>query len=124
MRDLEVLAAIEEEKRTLEPGDPRLVELAQRVEDIARRVLTSTVRQRRLTEVGNAQVEAGVPGPVPDSIDRTPRAISAILAEWRAVERRVAAAPSDSAEAAEAEALSEQYREEYRRALAERQRPD
>ncbi len=124
MRDLEVLAAIEEEKRTLEPGDPRLVELAQRVEDIARRVLTSTVRQRRLTEVGHEQVEGGVPGPAPDSIDRTPRAIAAILAEWRAVERRVAAAAPGSAEAAEAGALSEQYREEYRRALEERKGPD
>ena len=62
MRDLEVLAAIEEEKRTLAPGDPRLVELAQRVEDVARRVLSATVRQRQLTEVGSEQVEAAAPG--------------------------------------------------------------
>jgi DNA-binding HxlR family transcriptional regulator len=122
MRDLEVLAAIEEEKRTLEPGDPRLEELAQRVEEIARRVLTSTVRQRQLTNVGNEQVQAGAPGSATaESIERTPRPIAAILAEWRAVERRAASAAPDSADAAEAQALSEQYREEYRRALAERQ---
>src|SRR4029079_19164150 len=35
LRDLEVLATIEEEKRSLEPGDPRLVQLAARIEEIA-----------------------------------------------------------------------------------------
>ena len=120
MRDLEVLAAIEDEKRTLAPGDPRMVELAQRVEDIARRVLSSTVRQRRLTEVGNEQVEAAEPGTPVTSIDETPRAISDILAQWRAAERRAAAAEPGSAEAAEARALGDHHREEYRRALEER----
>jgi hypothetical protein len=120
MRDLDVLAAIEDEKRTLAPGDPRLVELAQRVEDVARRVLTSTVRQRKLTEVGNEQVETGAAGTPVASIDATPRSIADILSEWRAAERRAAAADPGSAEAAEAQALSDHYREEYRRALADR----
>ncbi len=92
MRDLEVLAAIEDEKRTLAPGDPRMVELAQRVEDVARRVLSATVRQRQLTEVGSEQVEAAAPGTPAASIDETPRAIADILTEWRAAERRAAAA--------------------------------
>jgi hypothetical protein len=121
MRDLEVLAAIEEEKRTLAPGDPRLVELAQRVEEIARRVLSATVRQRQLTEVGSEQVEAAGPGTPTASIDETPRAIADILTEWRAAERRAAAAEPGSAEAAEAGALADHHREEYRRALAERE---
>ena len=121
MRDLEVLAAIEEEKRTLAPGDPRLVELAQRVEDVARRVLTSTVRQRKLTQVGSEQVEAADPGTPVASIDETPRAIADILTEWRAAERRIAAAEPGSAEEAEAAALADHHREEYRRALEERE---
>jgi DNA-binding HxlR family transcriptional regulator len=121
MRDLEVLAAIEEEKRTLAPGDPRLVELAKRVEDVARRVLSSTVRQRQLTQVGNEQVEAAEPGSPVTSIDETPRAIADILAAWRAAERRATAAEPGSAEAAEARALGDHHREEYRRALEERE---
>lgn len=121
VRDLEVLGEIEEEKRTLAPGDPRLVELAQRVEDIARRVLTSTVRQRRLTQVGNRKVETGDAEAPETSIDDTVRPIAAILAEWRAAERRAGAAEPDSAEAAEANALADHYREEYRRAMARRQ---
>lgn len=123
MRDLEVLGEIEEQKRTLEPGDPRLVELAQRVEDIARRVLSSTVRQRRLTEVANEQVEAGHPASPERSIDDTTRPIADILAEWRAAERRAQPAVPGSAEAAEADALADLYREEYRQALAQRQEP-
>ena len=35
MRDLDVLTALEEQKRGLDPGDPRLVELAGRIEAIA-----------------------------------------------------------------------------------------
>jgi hypothetical protein len=121
MRDLEVLAAIEEEKRTLAPGDPRLVELAQRVEDVARRVLSSTVRQRQLTEAGKDQADAAAAGTPTASIDETPRAMADILTEWRAAERRAAAAEPGSAEAAEAGALADHHREEYRRALAERE---
>ena len=121
LRDLEVLAAIEDEKRTLEPGDPRLVELAQRVEEIARRVLSSTVRQRRLTEVGHEEAEAAAPGTPTTSIDDTLRPIADILSEWRAAERRAVAADAGSAEAAEARALAARHREEYREALAQRQ---
>jgi hypothetical protein len=116
LRDLEVLAAIEEEKRELRPGDPRLVELAGRVEEVAQRVLAGTVRQHQLTQSVNADVEAGVPG-VPDRpIAATPRSITAILAEWRDAERRASAAEPDSADAVEANALVDALREEYRRA--------
>lgn len=121
VRDLEILGELEDEKRTLAPGDPRLVELAQRVEDIAGRVLSATIRQRRLTQVGNQQVEAGHPAAPETSIDDTARPIADILAEWRAAERRAGAAEPDSAEAAEANALADHYREEYRMALAQRE---
>ena len=66
LRDLDVLVTIEEEKRSLEPGDPRLVELAERIEEIARRVLAATTRQHDLTRVVNRQVDAGSPN-APDA---------------------------------------------------------
>jgi hypothetical protein len=116
LRDLEVLGAIETQKRTLEPGDPQLVELSERVEALAARLLDSSTRQRKLTEAGNARVEAGSPAAPDASIDDTLRSIPDILAEWRAAERRLAAAEPGSTEALEASALTEHLRQEYRRA--------
>ena len=116
LRDLEVLGAIESQKRTLEPGDPQLVELSERVEALAARLLDASTRQRKLTEIGNARVEAGAPSAPETSIDDTPRPIPDILAEWRAAERRHAAAEPGSSEALEADALAEHLRQEYRRA--------
>ncbi len=118
LRDLDVLVAIEEEKRSLDPGDPRLVELAPRIEEIAGRVLGETVRQRELTQVANAQVEAGSPQAPDGTIDDHPRPVQGVLAEWRDAERRVAAAEPGSAEAAEANALVARMKDEYRRAHA------
>ena len=116
LRDLDVLVTIEEEKRSIEPGDPRLIELAERIEEIARRVLDSSARQHRLTKVVNAQVEAGAANAPATPIEETVRPISAVLADWRDAERRAAVAESGSAEAAEANALVDLLREEYRRA--------
>ncbi len=116
LRDLDVLVTIEEEKRSLEPGDPRLVELAERIEEIARRVLQRTERQHDLTRVVNAQVAADSPQAPETSIDDTVRPIQAVLADWRDAERRAASAAPASAEAAEANALVDSLREEYRRA--------
>lgn len=117
LRDIDVLVTIEEEKRSLEPGDPRLVALAARIEEIAHRVLDGTARQHDLTKVANAEVEAGSAHAPEAPIDETPRPISAVLAEWREAERRAAAAAPGSAEAAEANALVTTVRAEYRRAL-------
>jgi DNA-binding HxlR family transcriptional regulator len=116
LRDLDVLVAIEEEKRSLEPGDARLVELAARVEEIAQRILEGTVRQRELTQVVRAQVEAGSPEAPDAPIEHTPRSIQAVLADWRDAERRAAAAEPGSADALEADALVTRLRDEYRRA--------
>jgi hypothetical protein len=116
LRDLDVLSTIEEQKRLLEPGDPQLVELATRIEEIAQRVLVGSVRQRQLTEVVNHQVETGSSEAPAEPIEHTARSIQAILAEWREAERRVNAATPDSAEALEAEALVDRLRDEYRKA--------
>jgi hypothetical protein len=116
LRDLEILSTIEEEKRQLEPGDPRLVQLASRIEEIAQRVLVGSVRQRQLTEVVITQVEAGSPDAPEAPIEDTRRPMQAILADWRDAERQAAAAAPGSADAAEAEALVNRLRDEYRRA--------
>jgi hypothetical protein len=119
LRDLEVLARLEEEKRTIEPGDPRLVDLADRVQALAREVLSTTVRQAELAEAADAEVEAGAVAARLPSVNETPRAPVAILADWRDAVRRLAAAEPGSAEWIEANALSKVCREEYRRALDE-----
>jgi hypothetical protein len=116
MRDLEVLATLEEEKRTLEPGNPRLVELAGRIEEIANRVLAGSVREHQLTQAGNVQIAAGSGAAPGASIEATVRPAAKILAEWREAERRTAAADPGSAEAAEAQALARALRVEYQRA--------
>src|SRR4051812_9058618 len=107
---------MEDEKRELAPGDPRLVELAGRIQDIAERVLAGTVRQHQLTQVANVQVEAGSPGAPTKPIADTPRTLPAVLAEWRDAERRRSNAEPGSAEEAEARALVDALRDEYRRA--------
>jgi hypothetical protein len=116
LRDLDVLVTIEEQKRLLKPGDPQLIELAGRVEEIARRVLDGTARQHALTRVANAQVRVGAPDAPVAPIEETVRPIQSILADWRDAERRATAAEPGSAEALEAEALVERLRDEYRRA--------
>jgi len=116
LRDLDILSTIEEQKRLLEPGDPQLIELATRIEEIAQRVLVGSVRQRHLSEVILSAVEAGSPDAPAAPIAATPRPIQAILSEWRDAERRVAAAAPNSAEALEAQALVDRLRDEYRRA--------
>lgn len=123
LRDLDVLVQIEEEKRGLEPGDPRLVELAERIDQIALRILGGTTRQADLTKLANAQVAAGSSAAPESSIDATPRSIPAILTEWRDAERRAAAATPGSADALEAEAFVQRLREEYRQAQDAARRP-
>jgi hypothetical protein len=112
MRDLEVLSTLEEEKRSISPGDPRLIDLAERIESIASRILGQSVRQRELTERIDAMTDAGAAGAPDVAIEDTPRTIAVILAEWRDAERRLAAAVADSAEAKEARILVDSLRTE------------
>ncbi len=119
LRDLEALGVLEEEKRTIPAGDPRIIDLSERIETIAGRVLQSSTRQRALTEAIQEQAEVDA-GAVPDeSIEEISRPISAILAEWREAERQAEAADPGSAAAREAEILVGRLRDEYRRAHEE-----
>ena len=116
MRDLAALSALEEEKRTLPMDDPRLVEIAEHIEVIAARVLAGSERQ---TELAKEAVDASGPLPTIDDVNRPP---SAILEEWREVERRVAEAPEGSAEAADGRILIDHLRREYSDAYAQANR--
>jgi hypothetical protein len=109
LRDLEVLVLLEEEKRTLEPSDPRLVEVAAQVEEIAGRVLARSGEQRVLSEAALEIAQPGMP-----AIEDVLRSPAAILAEWREAERRAAEAAPGSAEASEVALLIDGLRKEYR----------
>jgi hypothetical protein len=112
MRDLDALGTLEEEKRSLPLDDPRLVEIAEQIEAIATRVLAGSARQTTLAKDA-AELPDGGP-----SIEDVLRPPAAILAEWRAVERRAADAPEGSAEAAEITILAARLRDEYQEAYA------
>lgn len=116
LRDLDTLSSLEEEKRSVLPGDPRLVDLASQIESIASRLLKTSTHERELTETIQGQREAGSPAAPDTPIEETSRSISAVLAEWRDAERRLDAAPTGSAARREAELLIDRLRHEYRRA--------
>lgn len=115
LRDLDALGTLEEQKRTLPPTDPQMLELAGRIEEVAKRLLAGSSNQRELAEeiVGSAALG----GPAP-AIDDTPRSIQSVLADWRAAERALAEAEPRSPAALEAQALVETLRAAYREASA------
>jgi hypothetical protein len=109
---LDELYALEEEKRTVEPGTERFVTLAGRVESLAEALLGHSRQQERL-----ARASEGEDAPETRRIDEIPpRAIHLVLAEWRAAERRLEAADPESEMADMAAADIRRLRDEYRRA--------
>lgn len=114
---LEELASLERDKRALEPGDPKTVEMSVAIERLASHVLSGTTEERVLSQ--EAVVEVAVEGPqaptrpIEDIPARSPHVI---LEGWREAERRAEAAPPGSAEAAEIAVEIERLRLEYRRA--------
>ena len=112
-----MLVALEDEKRGLVPGDPRVSELAIRIEEIAQRVLGGASRQRHLGETAERE-EGGRPSPDAEAIEELDRPLWQILGEWRDAERRLAVAPPGSVDESEAKALVDHLRQEYRSAQA------
>ena len=110
--DLEALGDLEEQKRLTPHGDPKLVDLAARIEEIAQRLLQGSRRQRELTEAVTDAADAGKVD-VTATID-TQRSVSAILTDWREAERLAAEAAPGSPERANAETMAERFRDEYR----------
>ena len=122
MRDLADLTELEDEKRSLQPGDSRLLALAERIEVIAARLFGATVRQRELSTTIDELVEESHPEAPLGSIEATPREIHVILAEWREAERQAQEAPPGSVEAEAASDRAALLRTEYRMAHEAAQR--
>jgi hypothetical protein len=116
LRDLDALTQLEEEKRHTPQGDIRLVEIAARVDELARRVLDRTQRQVALSESVNRQAATGE-APASATIATARHNPGQILAEWRAAERAAQAAQPDSVESIEARARADRLRDEYRDAF-------
>jgi hypothetical protein len=113
--DLDALEQLEEQKRLTPHGDPKLVDLAARIEEIAQRLLHGSRRQRELTE---AVTEAAQAGEVEHAATiEAMRSVSAILADWREAERVASQAAPGTPERAEAESMAARFRDEYRRAF-------
>lgn len=53
--DADLLAALEKEKETLDPADPRMPELAREVEELLRRMTTKAAAERELVD----EIQAG-----------------------------------------------------------------
>jgi len=113
--DLQALADLEDQKRSTQHDDPKLVDLAAKIEELAQRVLAGSRRQRELSESVSEATETGaIDGS--ETIEAV-RSASAILADWRDAERAAKEAPAGSREQANAQRMIAVYREEYRRAF-------
>ncbi len=124
LADLEALETLEREKRGLRPGDPRVVQLAEAVEQLARRLLGKSVTQRELSAVAKDLAEHRSRD-APSSIEDTRREIHVILADWREAERQAGETAPGSPERVASDIRIQSLREEYRSAhdAAKRRRP-
>jgi hypothetical protein len=119
MQRLDRLHELETRKRELPPDQPEFVRLAREIEDLSRALLWSGGQQVELAEEVHREAKTGnssVDQPIRDTPPK--RDAVTILADWRAAERRLAAASAGSKEERDARADSERLRDEYRRITA------
>lgn len=119
MQRLDRLHELETRKRELAPDDAEFVRLAREIEDLSRALLWSGSQQVELAEVVHHEAKTNDVA-VDQSIRDTPprRDAVSVLADWRAAERRLAAAAPDSDDERAARADSERLRDEYRKLTA------
>jgi hypothetical protein len=116
LRQLDRLYELESRKRELKPEDPEFVRLAREVQDVAVKALQHSADEEHLADQVAALAKAGDPAVVEQAIEDLPpgsREAMLILTEWRAAERRLAAAPGGSAEEREARREVDRLRAEY-----------
>jgi hypothetical protein len=119
MDRLDRLYELESRKRELPPDRPEFVRLAREIEDLSRALLFSSGEEVELAEEIHADVKAGdAAADLPIRETPAKRDAVGVLAEWRAAERRLAAAAMNSAEEAAARAEVERLRAEYRKITA------
>jgi len=124
---LEELGTLERLKREIELGDPALVAISTRIEEIAEQVLGASVAQRDLTEQVATEVDDGVRDAHGPSIARTPAptvtgqplTAAGILHDWREAETELADAEPGSQQEADLEARCDDLRRQYRRVFEE-----
>lgn len=115
MDRLDRLYELESRKRELPPDRPEFVRLAREIEDLSRALLFSSGEEVELAEAIHADVKAGdIAADLPIRETPAKRDAVSVLAEWRAAERRLAAAPQSSSAEAEARVEVERLRAEYR----------
>lgn len=116
MQRLDRLHDLESRKRELPPDEAEFVRLAREIEDLARALLHTGGQQVELAEEVHHEAKRNhlaVDQPIRDTPPR--RDAVAVLADWRAAERRLSAAPVGSDDEAGARADVERLRVEYRR---------
>ena len=106
------LRAIEEEKRNVEVGSGKFVELAREAETLGRLVFRWSAIQMQLAEQSTSHVEHGRLPPEPLT-SFEPRPLDRILAAWREAQLRLEIARPGSEEAAAAADDVERPREEF-----------
>ena len=111
---IEEVALRERKKRGVHPTDPGFVALARDV-----RIAAEAVLELARDEEAEASDIAGRGGPTLPTIEATPgpENLASILADWRAVERELAAVDATSSEAARLMERFEELRDRYARAL-------
>ena len=119
MQRLDRLHELESRKRELPPDAPEFVRLAKEIEDLARALLYTGGVQVELAEEVHYEAKR-TDSHIEQSIRDTPprRDAVAVLAEWRAAERRLAGAAIGSDDEAKAHEAVRALREEYRRLTA------
>jgi hypothetical protein len=116
MQRLDRLYELETHKRELKPDQPEFIRLAREIEDLSRALLFAGGQQVEFAEEVQADIKQGatvVDQPIRDTPPR--RDAVQVLGEWRAAERRLAAAPAGSDEERDAAAEVDRLRDEYRR---------
>ena len=119
MQQLDRLYELETRKRELPPDEAEFVRLAREIEDLSRALLFAGGQQVELAEEVHADVKNGetiVDEPIRDTPARRDAVV--VLADWRAAERRLAAAMPDTDDERDARAAVERLREEYRQITA------
>jgi hypothetical protein len=115
MQRLDRLHDLESRKRELPPDEAEFVRLAREIEDLSRALLYTGGQQVELAEEVHYEAKRNnvpVDQPIRDTPPR--RDAVAILADWRAAERRLSAAEMSSEDEALAREEVERLRAEYR----------
>ncbi len=116
IRRLDQLYELERRKHELPPDQAEFIRLAREIEDLSRALLFVGGQQVEMAEEVHADVKEGataVDQPIRDTPPRRDAVL--VLAEWRAAERRLAAADARSEDERAARTEVDRLREEYRR---------